>query len=81
MNLYLFQSRKPHLFESNPRATLGNVATAVFIYHCVKLRPNTDRLFMTLLIPHKPFFLVDTLAFVDRGIWSALKTHTQETLG
>lgn len=35
---------------------------------------------MTLLIPHKPFFLVDTLGFVDRGDWTALKTHTQETL-
>lgn len=35
---------------------------------------------MTFFIPHKPFFLVDTVGFVDRGAWSVLKTHTQETL-
>lgn len=37
---------------------------------------------MTLLIPHKPLFLVDTLGFVDGGGWfcSALKIHPQEML-
>lgn len=73
MPLYPFQSIKPHLFESNPRATLGKVATAVLIYHCVKLRPNTDQLFTTFLIPHKPFFLVDMLSFVGEGSEILLK--------
>lgn len=48
-------------------ATLRNVVRAVFIRHSVKLRLNSDRLFMTLLIPHKPLFLVDTLGFVNGG--------------
>lgn len=66
MTLYFFQSKNPHHFESDSTATQGSVAA--FIYHCVQLRLSSDRLFMTLLIPHKPFFLVAPRGFVDVGV-------------
>ena len=75
-----FSIKKASSFWAESQSHPWNVTTAVFIYCHVKLKPYTDRLFTALLIPHKSFFLVDTLGFVDSGVWSALKTHKQEAL-